>query len=360
MNLGLGLEALGAYFREGDAQKDRDYMQKKREYELSTMPDRVAADTATNRLRAAQAGAETGLVDDKAEMVRRQTELRSSQLQGEIGRQPIKEQTLDAAAMGDRSKTLLTQKLAEVDANDLPSAIVARRSKNLVSEVEAKTAALSALGNFVANNDSAGAAHFINRMGQIVPENERLTSSAVSVGTVPINPGDPSSPKMLIALDANGKPVTKRDGSVFQVPLDRIRQGAPAKIEKVMPGQTLVQIGENGAQHVYTAPKAGLDGVGKQPAEVQTMEWLIGNGVAKSPQDAWSMIRSGREKSKATFIAEYVSKQAGMGLSPEELAIQASKAYDAISNQPQGAAATKNPDAAKAAEEKLFGPLGLK
>lgn len=82
--------------------------------------------------------------------------------------------------------------------------------------------------------------------------------------------------------------------------------------------------------------------------------------VAKSPQDAWSMIRSGREKSKATFIAEYVSKQAGMGLSPEELAIQASKAYDAISNQPQGAAATKNPDAAKAAEEKLFGPLGLK
>lgn len=362
MNIGLGLEALGAYFREGDAQKEREYVQKKREYDLSAMPDRVAAETAVNRLAAAQAGAEAGLVGDRAEMAKRETQLKSSQLQGELGRAPIREQALDAKASEEKSKALLSGKLAEVDVNDLPSAILARRSKNLVSEVEAKTAALSALGSFIGNNDSAGAAHFINRIGQIVPENERLTSPAVSVGMVPMNPDDPSSPKVVIALDANGRPVTKKDGSIFQVPLDRIRQSAPEKIKDVAPGHTVIKIGDDGkASHVYTAPKAGL-GEAKATDDIQNMKWLMENGVAKTPQDAWTMIRSSREKSKATFIAEYVAKQAGMGFSPEELAVQAGKAYDAIQQQESRLPTAKqtDPSAAKAAEEKLFGPLGLR
>ena len=67
-NLGLGLRAANAYFKEGDAQKVRDQEQrrwdvenKKSEAGLSTLADQTEADRARFRLNAAQDSSAIGL-----------------------------------------------------------------------------------------------------------------------------------------------------------------------------------------------------------------------------------------------------------------------------------------------------------
>lgn len=41
------------------------------------------------------------------------------------------------------------------------------------------------------------------------------------------------------------------------------------------------------------------------PAEVQTAKWLLANGVASSEEEAWSMARSAKSKSRQDFALEY-------------------------------------------------------
>lgn len=71
------------------------------------------------------------------------------------------------------------------------------------------------------------------------------------------------------------------------------------------------------AERKYTREQAGrieLEAVkaqlrrtseGKTPADVQTAEWLVNNGVAKNASDAWRLVKSAQSKSPADFAMDY-------------------------------------------------------
>lgn len=56
------------------------------------------------------------------------------------------------------------------------------------------------------------------------------------------------------------------------------------------------------------AARRGPDGSG--PADVQTAEWLVANGIAPSLDEAWQMVRTSREKSPEVAISELAAQMA--------------------------------------------------
>ena len=80
------------------------------------------------------------------------------------------------------------------------------------------------------------------------------------------------------------------------------------------------------------------------PAEIQTMEYLVKNGVAKNTAHAWDMVRSSREKTRGSFIMDYVSKNQMPGQDIKKLEEQAGSLYDNL----RGSSPTAAPAAAPA------------
>lgn len=75
----------------------------------------------------------------------------------------------------------------------------------------------------------------------------------------------------------------------------------------------------------------GKSGRGQNsPAEVQTMQWLITNNVAKDATGAWEMVRSAREKTRNSFIMDFTSKNAMPGQDGGKMARDAGAIYDQV------------------------------
>jgi len=71
-------------------------------------------------------------------------------------------------------------------------------------------------------------------------------------------------------------------------------------------GMTLSEIGARGVEQRKTdAAKGTVDSKTAAPSEVRTAQWLISNGVAKNPKDAWEMVRGAKTKSANDFALEY-------------------------------------------------------
>ena len=140
------------------------------------------------------------------------------------------------------------------------------------------------------------------------------------------------------AKGTDGKPVivAKDDAGqvIFQMSMDELQRvrSAMAKPEniKLNDGDTVVQVRGNQITPLYTAPVSpgkAADREGKKPAEVQLAEWLIKSRVAPNEAEAWRLVRSSKEKSKASFVQEYVLKTAGI-VDASKAAADAGKMWD--------------------------------
>lgn len=293
MALNLGLAAADAYFKADDGrvlreqQRERFGWDKQRtESELSTLPDRTEAARSGYQLQAAQNKANLDLVPNQA---------------------------------------AVASALSEFSVEELPSRIAQMRQQRIFSDVDAQTAGVAKLADLIQMGDPQQITSYLNAWRKTNPS--IMKTDVAQVGFTKDDKGE----NVFVALDANGQPVMQMSAGQIQ----RVRDSIGKTDLKVLkPGDTLVGVKNGRATPMANGPvdPALIKATGKQnqPAEIQTMEWLINNKVAKDQRQAWDLVRSSREKTRSSFIMDYVSKNAGVGQDSKKLAEQGGRIYDEL------------------------------
>jgi hypothetical protein len=104
---------------------------------------------------------------------------------------------------------------------------------------------------------------------------------------------------------------------------------------------TIVAVDKRGNSKIAYKPEQGAMGQEHKPAEVKTAEWLIQNGVAKDANQAWNLVSSAKEKTRSSFVMDYVAKNAMPGQDTSKIAQQAGTIYDTL-KQSEGPAPTQS------------------
>lgn len=291
--INLGLASADAYFKADDArvlreqQRERFGWDKQRtESDLSMLPDRTEAARSGYQLQSAQNKANLDLVPNQA---------------------------------------AVAKALSEFSVEELPSRIAQMRQQRIFSDVDAQTAGIAKLADLIQMGDPQQITTYLNAWRNTNPS--VMKTDVAQVGFTKDDKGE----NVFVAVDAQGNPVMQMSASQIQ----RVRDSLGKTDLKVLkPGDTLVGVKNGRATAMANGPvdPALAKSMGKQnqPAEVQTMNWLIENRVAKDQKQAWDMVRSSREKTRSSFILDFVSKNAMPGQDPRKVADQGGRIYDEL------------------------------
>lgn len=319
--LNLGLAAADAYYKADDArvlreqQRERFGWDKQRaEADLSTLPDRTEAARSGYQLQSAQNKANLEIVPNQA---------------------------------------AVAKALSEFSVEELPSRIAQMRQQRIFSDVDAQTAGVAKLADLIQMGDPQQITSYLNAWRKTNPTNMKA-----DVAQVGFTKDEKTGDNVFVALDAQGNPVMQMSATQIQ----RIRDSIGKTDLKVLkPGDTLVGIKNGRATNMATGPVDPqlIKATGKQntPAEIQTMQWLIDNKVAKDQSQAWDMVRSSREKTRSSFVLDYVSKNAMPGTDPKKVADQAGKIYDEL--QRSGSSAQSNSTGTTTLDPRVNSLIGL-
>ncbi len=355
-NLAAGLAAADEYYREGDrrvlrdrAAKRFDWEDKRAQSEMSLLDDKTAAErSGYQNTRGANEAAAT-LRPGATANAQRQQKITAGSLDGAANRQPMEEQTKDinaGVALSDARNTQAQQPTKQAMGNDalnvqaqttkaqleqLPEKLRQARVQGVLDERGQADVVVGTLGKLLASNDKAGVLAFANKIaatGDLLPGTNGMKFSDVQL----VQKGeDPAAPN-------GGYRFVSESGALKTLPVELVRDamgkmasGKYKFIERddgsIFAGNENTGAGKlvQGGDPAITA-KGGKGG--QTPAEIQTMNWLIDKGVAKSPQDAWDRVRSAREKTRTSFVADYVAKNAMPGQDANAVAKQAGEIYD--------------------------------
>ena len=325
MNLGLGLLAADEYFKEDDRRNVRDYEQKKRAAELSTLDDRVAAERSGYQLRTGQNQQGLDLLPGETEIKR--TAQKTAGIQANMGLSNAQNDQSNLPKVQEvKNNTLQGQVLqSRADLDNLPEKIRQASVSGALSGEGQRDVVLGTLAHYISGNDKAGAIEFANRiakMSDIMPGTNGKTFTDIA----PVRGGQ----------EGDGYNFTTSDGVTRFVPA-KAMQAALGKMKNgdyqfIHDNNGNVYAGNKQTGTVTQTHQGDPTLAGKQhtPAEIQTMEYLVKNGVAKNTAHAWDMVRSSREKTRSSFIMDFVSKNALPGQDVSKLEDQAGKLYDSL------------------------------
>lgn len=222
----------------------------------------------------------------------------------------------------------LLQSQAEIEA--LPEKIHRAKKQGVLDDQGQQDVILGTFGGLVARGDKAAALNFINKLAQHggfmdaqgvqftdIQEMQRGIAGAKEDGYL-VTSSDGQSD--FIPARAIGAAINAQKTGKYHF-IERADGSVVAGNEKTG-AATVVQ---NGSQDILEG-KTGKS----QPAAVATAKWLISSGVAKDATQAWALVKSAQEKTKAAFIMDYVSKNAGMGKDGTTLAAEAQKVYEDV------------------------------
>lgn len=314
MNIGLGLAAADSYFKEGDARKEREYLQARRDADMSTLADVAAERRSGAQLRNRQNTANMGLVDSQADLAKNKLTLDQANTKAAIERQP-----LDAATQANNAEVSKT--LSDFQVEDLPRVIAEKRRAGVFSDADAGTTAIAKLHDLIKIGDPQQVITFMNAMNDTHPPEQRKAP----ITAVGLTKDPKTGEQVFVAQDAQGNPIIQ----MSQSQMKRIRDSVGKTDLKVLnAGDSLVGVKDGQASVLATAPEKASTLKQHTPAEVQTMEWLMSKGVAKDANGAWDMVRSAREKTRNAFVMDYVGKNALPGSDTNKMADEAGKIYD--------------------------------
>lgn len=324
MNFGLGLAALDAYDKAQDAQKDRDYHYALQDADLKTLPDRTQAQQTGYQMQTAN------------------NKLGLDKISNAQANQPTYNQIANNQAQG-----ALAQSNADLAA--LPGRIERAAVQGQLDQQGQSDMVLGTLGGLLARNDKDAALNFANgiaKAGNIMPNTNGKTFTDIQ----PVQGGQQGDGFNFVTSDGESRFVP---AASVKAAMGKLKSGDYTFFHT---GDGSVYSGNKQTGVVTQAQKGDPNILRGQhtPAEVQTMEWLMKNGVAKSPSTAWDMVRSAREKTRNNFVLDYVGKNAA-GLDEagaQDVAAQAGKIYDSLrSNQGYGAQPQgRSPNGASAAD----------
>lgn len=344
-NIGLGLLAADQYFKEGDARNERQYVQAKRDAELSTLGDKTAADRSGYQLRDVQNRANTEVLPTQTANAKARLGLDATDMAGEAERKPaeIKTKNINAkiglanaendqanvpASLRVKNNVLQTQlQTSDATLKQLPMRLQQLATQGVLDQRGQSEVVLGTMGQLIDRWDKAGALAFANdvaKQGNVLPN----SNGKVFTDIVPVRRGQNGA-------QGDGYNFVTSDGESRFVPVEAI-SGAMNKLKAgeyqfiTSEGSLFAGNKKTGdVKQVYRGdPRAYR--AQNTPAEIQTMEYLVSRGVAKTPEAAWEQVRSAREKTRSAFIMDYVSKGAGIGSDPYKMSEDAGKIYDAL------------------------------
>jgi hypothetical protein len=378
MNIGLGLIAADNYFKEGDARKERDYVQAKRDAELSTLGEKTEADRTGYQLRGGQNRANAELLPGQTANAKSRIGLESADLQGQAQRQPdeIKTKNINAgiglanaendqanvpSSLQVKNNTLNAQlQTSDATLKQLPMKLQQLATQGVLDQRGQSEVVLGTMGQLIARQDKTGALAFANdiaKVGNILPNTNGKTFTDI----VPVRKGQNGA-------QGDGYIFHTSDGGKVFTPVEAI-SGAMQKLKSgeyqfihTNDGSVFAGNKQTGAvSQAHQGDPKVLRGQ-HTPAEIQTMEYLVSKGVAKDTNQAWDMVRSSREKTRNSFITDYVAKNAMNPNDAQKVAQQAGQIYDSL-RQNQGptndAAKGSNTPAAGTMDPQIKSLLGL-
>ena len=326
-DIGIGLEAANTFFDSNErTRKQRIAEEREARRWKSEAEGLDAGDTARPSATEAEiSGNQNTTQANRAQMEVRpyQTQVAVGELEGEIGRQPKVEQTKDLQAQTGLDQATVTGALSGVSIEQLPDAIKRARAQGAASDIEIGEIVLGGLARAVNGGDNKKILDYINRVGALDG-----SPQVARVGMVDGN---------FVALDANGQEVMK-------VPMAQLeRLVYPRERVVLKEGETLGTASSRGdftptykSAKSFAPPRAGVGGAGgRKPAAVQTAEWLVENGVATTPAQAFEMVQRAKSQSRADFVRNYVRTNAGAqavlgskAKTPEQLAAEANAVFN--------------------------------
>lgn len=358
MDITGGLIALDSYYKAGDARREREYLQARRDAELSLLPDKIEADrsgyvdtTEENRARqttrpqrTANEGARLGIesADLAARVERQPMETKTARINAEMGLSNAEAEMSNLPSTQEtRSNQVRAQALqSKADLDLLPQKIRAATVQGMLSEQGQRDIVVGTLGQLIARQDKAGALRFANSIAGI-PDILPGTNGKPLSDIVPVRRGQ------TIGKDANGQDIQAQgdgymfvtaDGQSFFNPVETIR----AAMDKIKTGE--YQFIHDNFGNVFAGNKTtgtvtqthrgdpALRRSANSPADVQSAEWLMANvpKFRSNPELAWDAVRSSKEKTRSSFIMDYVSKNAIPGQDARKIADDAGRIYDEL------------------------------
>ena len=208
--------------------------------------------------------------------------------------------------------------LADHAVADLPAKIAELRKQRVFSDADAQTAGIAKLGDLIQLGDPKQITTFLNAWGKTNPHDNNQTE----ISNVGFSKDPNTGENVFVATDASGKPVMQMSAAQIQKAKDSLTKG---EMKVLKPGDTAT-ITRNGiTTPTYTAP-VNPDLLRNQklqhtPAEQQMVEYMTANfpSFKGNKEAAWNAYRQAREKTEASFLSDYVTKNSGMGKPSSDL-----------------------------------------
>ena len=347
MNLGLMAVAANAGMEADRRQKVFDYEQKKRESELSLLDDRTAADRSGYQFNTAKNRVGLDVVSDPEYAKTMKTNQKEAGIRASLG-----------LAYAENDLARLPQKLQQL----ATQGVLDQRGQ---SEV-----VLGTLAQLISRHDKDGALRFANEISK-QPNVLPGTNGKPLADIKGVNKGD------VIGKDANGNDITAQgdgyvfvnsDGQAYFNPVTTL-QAAMSKLKSgeyqfIHTNDGSVYAGNKQTGAITQGHQGDTKALRSQhtPAEIQLWDRLIEKGVAKDDKQAWDMVRSAREKTRSSFVMDYMGKNSMSNQTPAQLSNlqnQAGQLYDSLKSQTTTPVATPNAAPSGSVDPQIRDLLGI-
>ena len=292
MNLGMGLIAADEFFKAGDARKEREFIQAKRDAELGLLPDETRAKRAKLGLDAATDEANTGLVPDQQRVAGLRLEAEGGDLKGQIAAQPEVNRAKKVAAKTQR-------RITEFEASDVGRKLYEQRITGAISIEQLRQKSLTMLADLIDQGDEKSIISFTNSFGMPQGAKEVVKVQAVT---------GKDGRKFFQALAKDGSLVLNlsADG------LAKIRAvGEKGEYTTVKGGETIVHTKGGKATPLYTAPETSESATSRMgPIERDIAYFEEKFGMTK--EQALAQINSAKTQTRETFIMKQVEALNGI------------------------------------------------
>ena len=155
MDITGGLIALDSYYKAGDARREREYLQARRDAELSLLPDKIEADRSGYVDTTEENKARSTLRPQRTANQQTQLGLDTNDLASRVKSQPDELNTREDAAKIDSM-------LKKFSADQLPQVIGQMRIQGAIDEATARTTVFLKLDELIRTGDSQSIVNFIN------------------------------------------------------------------------------------------------------------------------------------------------------------------------------------------------------
>jgi hypothetical protein len=277
------------------AQKRFDWESQRADSEMSTLPDKTAADRSGYQLRGKQNNANIGLVDAQTENAAKELKLQGAGLDAAQKRQPD-----EIAAQANKAAVAKT--LSEFDVENLPRVIAEKKLQGTFSDADVYTTSVSKLADLLATNDQNAVIRFMNGMNDAGV----FGKQHAPVASVTIKQDPTTKENVFVATDAAGQPVMQMGAGQMK----RIRDSVgKTEYKTVNAGDSLVAMKGGQVTPVYTAPESAKSAAAKQGPLERDVGYLV-NQHGMSKDQALAHLNSAKTMTREQFVLNALKEKA--------------------------------------------------